>query len=86
MYYVTLNINDKEIDKEVFKDDFIEYLWEIEVGTKFNPLSYVLYDPRSVIYKKMEQKWVNNELDELEIIKREDFLDFMYNKYKEELE
>lgn len=66
------------------KDDFLEYLWEKQLNTKFDPCLYKYDDPGGRFYKALENQWFQNEIDEAGIIRSTPFKNYLSFKYKED--
>lgn len=66
------------------KNDFIEYLWEQQLNVKFNPCLYKYDDENGLLYKELETRWLNNDIDEADLIRSEGFKNYLAVKYKEE--
>ena len=62
------------------KEDYIEYLWEKEMGTPFSKLNYQLYEGGRNLYNQLESDWLNNKVDELTLLNDESFKRFMLGR------
>ena len=80
----TLELTDPNMNEEftttLYKEDYIEYLWEKEMGAPFNKLNYHLYKGGRNLYNQLESDWLNNEVDELNLINDEGFKRFMLGR------
>ena len=66
------------------KNDFIEYLWEQQLNVKFNPCLYKYDDENGFLYKELEMRWLNNDIDEPDLIRSDGFKNYLAIKYKKE--
>ena len=70
----------EEFTTTLYKEDYIEYLWEKEMGVPFNKLTYHLHKGGRNLYNRLESDWLNNEVDELNLINDEGFKRFMLGR------
>ena len=87
MHYVYLNFNlegcERVFSHEVTRDDMIEYLWMKNYDDViFDSSMFGLYPNGRENYKKAEQMWLNNEIDEFALTSDPDFIKFLETKYE----
>ena len=83
LYYPEYRLNYKV---DIGKDEYIEYLWEKEIGKPFDVMTYFLEPLGKDIYNKLEEKWFKNELDLFGIRNQSKFQNFLYNRFKDKAE
>lgn len=83
LYYPEYHLNYKV---DIGKDEYIEYLWEKEIGKPFNIMSYFLEPFGKDTYIKLENKWFKNELPLFEIRQELNFNFFLLERFKEKAE
>ena len=71
---------------DIWKDEYIEYLWEKETGTSFHPLSYFLEPLGKEIYSKLEKEWANNKLPLYDIRQEKEFYNFLLDRFEDKAE
>lgn len=70
----------EEFTTTLNKEDYIEYLWEKEMGVPFNKLNYQLYEGGKNLYNQLERDWLDNKVDELNLLNDEGFKRFMLGR------
>ena len=80
----TLELTDPNMNEEftttLYKEDYIEYLWEKEMGVPFNELNYYLYKGGRNLYNQLESDWLSNKADELNLLNNEEFKRFILGR------
>lgn len=80
----TIELTDPNTDEEftttLYKEDYIEYLWEKEMGAPFNKLNYHLYKGGRNLYNRLESDWLSNKVDELNLLNNEEFKRFILGR------
>ena len=66
------------------KDDFIIYLWEQTMKVKFNPYLYRSDDEDGKVYKKLEDDWLHNKIDQYKLTHSPDFKKFLTERYRKQ--
>ena len=91
LYYPKIRFNYKV---DVGKDEYLEYLWQKEIGKPFSIFTYFLEQNGKEVYNKLEYLWFKNQLDLFDIRQEESFKQFLldrfemkaYSKYQKEEE
>lgn len=83
-YYLYYPEIDYTYEVEVWKDEYIEYLWYKHFNKYFNPMDYLLDDKSSKVYNAIENKWLKNEIDEFSIGNEPEFLKFLLDRFEDE--
>lgn len=83
LYYPEYRLNYKV---DIGKDEYLEYLWEKEIGKPFDVMTYFLEPLGKDIYNKLEEKWFKDELPLFDIRQESNFYTFLVHRFKDKAE
>lgn len=80
LYLPSLALKNTCYKVDVWKDEFVEYLWEQKVGVTYKSTNYYLYEPKG-LYKKLENDWWNNKINEEALLNDQKFIEWLQIRY-----
>ena len=73
-------------DIDVSLQDIVEYAFESNYLIEYDPLKWYLEKGSREFVNNIENKYMRNEIDEHELSQDKSFIEFLKNKYKDEVE